>query len=104
MLDNSVICGLNPTEQYFLGLLSLLPAMLLRPMEELPPALPLRDEIVQALKGADLPENMLLAWLVNHEQSNWAACDTVLRSWDLDQAQLQRCYGEAVVWAESALN
>ena len=36
-------CGLNSTEQYLLGLLSLVPAMLRLPMEELVPTLPLRD-------------------------------------------------------------
>ena len=98
------LCGLNPTEQYLLGLLSLLPAMLRLPMEDLTPALPLREEIVQALKGADLPEKTLLAWLVKHEHGDWEGCDTILQQWDLDQARLQRFYAEAVMWAESALN
>ena len=95
--------GLNPTEQYLLGLLSLLPVMLRLPIEELAPSLPLREEIVQALKGADLPEGTLLAWLVNHEHGDWEACDAITQTRDLDQEQLLRCYAEAVVWAESAL-
>ena len=96
--------GLNSKEQYLVGLLSLLPAMLRLPMDELTPALPLREEVVQALKGAGLPEGALLAWLVNHEHGAWEACDALIKTRNLDQVQLLRCYAEAVSWAESALN
>jgi len=97
-------CGLNSTEQYLLGLLSLVPAMLRLPMEELAPTLALREEIRQALKGADLPESSLLAWLVRHENADWADCDAIALARDLDRKNLLECYAEAVVWAESALN
>jgi len=96
--------GLNSTEQYLLGLLSLLPAMLRLPMEELASSLPLREEIRLALMNMALPEGILLAWLVNHEHGDWATCDAIAHANDLDQKKLQRFYGEAVVWAESALN
>ncbi|HZL52163.1 MAG TPA: HDOD domain-containing protein [Terracidiphilus sp.] len=96
--------ALNSTEQYLLGLLSLLPAMLRLPMEELTPALPLREEIRQALLGAQIPERSLLAWLVSHERGEWATCDAIVEADDLDQEQLQRCYAEVVIWAEAALH
>jgi EAL and modified HD-GYP domain-containing signal transduction protein len=41
----ALFAGLDETEQYLLGLLSLLPAMLRMPMRELAPSLPLRNEI-----------------------------------------------------------
>ena len=72
-------------------------------MEELVPELPMREEIRQALKGADLPERSLLAWLVNHERADWAACDSIADDRELDREELQNCYADAVVWAESAL-
>jgi EAL and modified HD-GYP domain-containing signal transduction protein len=96
--------GLNPTEQYLLGLLSLLPAMLKIPIEELASELPVRDEIRQALQGADLPEGSLLTWLVNHEHGAWAASDAIADARELEPEQLQNCYTDAVAWAESALN
>jgi len=98
------LSGLNSTEQYLLGLLSLVPAMLRLPMEELAPTLALREEIRQALTGADLPESSLLSWLVRHENADWADCDAIARAHDWDRKDLQDCYAEAVVWAESALN
>jgi EAL and modified HD-GYP domain-containing signal transduction protein len=96
-------CGLDATEQYMLGLLSLLPAMLRVPMAELTPALPLRVEIRNALEGAAMPERSLLAWLEFHERGDWAACDGVVQAYGLKQDELMKCYAEAMVWAEDAL-
>ena len=96
-------CALNPTEQYLLGLLSLLPAMLQRPMEELTAALPLREEIRQALNGKDVPERCLLAWLVSHEHGDWEASDAIVETHDLQREHLEHSYAQAIVWAESAL-
>ena len=97
------LCGLNPTEQYLLGLLSLLPVMLRLPMEDLAPSLPLRDEIRRALLGDDLPERMLLTWLFSHEHADWDACDGIVQSNRLCREQLHASYAEAVDWAEAAL-
>lgn len=96
-------CGQNPTEQYLLGMLSLLPAMLRRPMEELAPSLALRSEIRQALLGADVPERCPLQWLEFHEHGDWSACDAMVQAHGLDQKRLARCYAEAMLWAEAAL-
>jgi EAL and modified HD-GYP domain-containing signal transduction protein len=94
-------CALDPTEQYLLGMLSLLPAMMRIPMEQLAPALPLRDEIREALQGRANPERILLQWLESHEYGDWAACDATAQAECLNQADLARCYAEAVVWAEA---
>jgi EAL and modified HD-GYP domain-containing signal transduction protein len=96
-------CALDPTEQYLLGMLSLLPAMMRLPMEELAPALPLRNEIREALKGSANPERILLQWLEFHEQGDWAACDENIRKYGLTAEGIVRCYTEALVWAEEAL-
>jgi EAL and modified HD-GYP domain-containing signal transduction protein len=95
--------GLDATEQYLLGMLSLLPAMLRMPMAELTPALPLRDEIRRALEGAAIEERSLLTWLELHERGDWAACDREAEAHGMDEEALPRIYGEAVLWAEDAL-
>jgi EAL and modified HD-GYP domain-containing signal transduction protein len=97
-------CGLDSTEQYLVGLLSLLPAMLRVPMQQLTPALPLREEICIALMGAAIPERMLLEWLICHEHGQWEECDKIVDQNGLDQLKLLRFYAEAVVWAETALS
>jgi EAL and modified HD-GYP domain-containing signal transduction protein len=98
------LCVLDPTEQYLLGMLSLLPAMLRLPMEELAPALPLRKEIRNALQGSANSQRSLLAWIEFHEHGNWAACDAVAQLSGTTPEAISRCYGEAMVWAEAALH
>jgi EAL and modified HD-GYP domain-containing signal transduction protein len=95
--------ALDTAEQYLLGMLSLLPAMLRLPMEELAPALPLRKEISAALQGTANPERVLLRWLEFYELGDWAACDAVAEAEELPWTYLVRYYDEAVVWAEKVL-
>jgi c-di-GMP-related signal transduction protein len=97
-------CGLNATEQYLLGLLSLLPAMLRVPMQQLAPELPLREAICVALMGAPLPERQLLEWLMAHEHGDWVTCDALAHDSRLNPAELTRAYESAVVWAETILH
>lgn len=96
-------CLQNSSEQFLLGMLSLLPAMLRLPMEKLTPALPLREEIREALQGRANSERALLQWLESYERGEWAACDAVVLAEGLDQKDLIECYADAAVWAESAL-
>jgi c-di-GMP-related signal transduction protein len=96
-------CGLNPREQCLLGMFSMLPAMMLLPMEELVPALPLRQEIQVALKGGANRERVLLGWIENHEHGEWASCDAVAEAAGLNQEELLAHYRVALVWAAAAL-
>ena len=94
---------LDCSEQYLLGLMSLLPAMMRVPMAELAPGLPLREEVRQALLGSRNAERGLLDWLEHYEMGDWTACGEVARNLNLTEDGLVRCYQEAAVWAEAAL-
>jgi EAL and modified HD-GYP domain-containing signal transduction protein len=97
------LCGLDPSEQYLTGMLSLVPAMLRLPMEELTPSLPLRAEICEALQGTGNAERTLLAWLECHEHGDWQACDMIAGVADIPSELLMRRYADSVVWAADAL-
>ena len=99
----SALCNLNPTEQYLLGMFSLLPAMLLVPMDQVAPMLPLRVQIRESLRGADLPEHHLLAWLEAHERGDWEASDAIVLGDQLNKDMLFRFYAESVRWAGATL-
>jgi EAL and modified HD-GYP domain-containing signal transduction protein len=101
---SAAACGLHPTEQYLLGLLSLVPAMLCIPMEELTPGLPLRDEIRSALHGASNRERCMLQWLEAHERGDWATCDVHCQIYCLNRDHLMQNYAQALEWAEAALH
>jgi c-di-GMP-related signal transduction protein len=98
------VARMDQTEQYLLGLLSLLSAMLRLPMNQLTPMLPLREEIREALNGNENHERMLLDWLEFQERGDWTACDAVVQEHRLNEAEIVKCYSEAVEWAEAALN
>jgi EAL and modified HD-GYP domain-containing signal transduction protein len=98
----AALCSLLPTEQYLLGMLSLLPAMLRIPMEQLTPNLPMRLEILKALEGTANAERRLLTWLEKREHGDWAACEAIVESMGLPQEQVNECYAKAVLWAEDA--
>jgi EAL and modified HD-GYP domain-containing signal transduction protein len=97
------LCDLDPTEQYLLGILSLLPAMLLLPMDQLAPSLPLREPIRDALMGLPNLDRILLQWLEGHELGDWEECDATAQSICLDQEKLAAHYAAAVIWAEEAV-
>jgi EAL and modified HD-GYP domain-containing signal transduction protein len=98
------LCALDPTEQYLLGMFSMLPAMLEISMPELAPDLPLRDKIREALVGALTRDGSLLMWAERYELGDWARCDAIAQSYGLNEKELVRCFGEAVIWAEGALH
>jgi EAL and modified HD-GYP domain-containing signal transduction protein len=97
------LCGLAPSEQYLIGMVSLFPAMLRILMEDMVRLLPLREAAREALLGTDNPEGVLLHWIVCEEHGDWAACDRIVRSSGLRHEQVMRCHAEAVAWAEAAL-
>jgi EAL and modified HD-GYP domain-containing signal transduction protein len=97
------ICALGQAEQYLLGMFSLLPAMLRVPMQDIIPMLPLRDCIREALMGAMSLDSCLLHWVEFHERGQWAKCDAIAQSYGLNQEEMIRCYIEAVIWADAAL-
>jgi EAL and modified HD-GYP domain-containing signal transduction protein len=98
----SGLFALNSTEQYLLGMLSLLPAMMRVSMDKMIPSLPLRDEIRDALLGKPNPERVLLQWLENHERGDWAACDAAVKAAGVDPRALAEYYAEALTWSETA--
>ena len=95
--------GLDGTEQYLLGLMSLLPAMLRTPMKDLAPTMPLREEIRRALMGEAIAERSLLAWLERYELGDWAGCGEIASANELEEGGLLSSYQEAVAWTEAAL-
>jgi c-di-GMP-related signal transduction protein len=98
------IIDLNPTEQYIVGLLSLMPAMLRYSMDSLVAGMPLREELQQALLGDQNAERLLLSWIEHYEHCDWDQCDQLAHSLAQDPSVLCRGYEQAVLWAQTALS
>jgi EAL and modified HD-GYP domain-containing signal transduction protein len=97
------LCGLNPSEQYLIGMVSLFPAMLRILPEDLVRLLPLREKAREALLDKEIREGILLRWSVFQEYGNWAEFDEIVRANGLHHDQIMRCHADAVKWAEEAL-
>ena len=95
-------CGLDPNEQYLMGMMSLLPAMMRHPMEKLARELPLRDPIQQALLGENIRERCLLGWIEAHERDDRAARSAIGEAYGLNEPGLLQNYIDAVVWDATA--
>jgi EAL and modified HD-GYP domain-containing signal transduction protein len=92
--------GQDATEQYLIGILSLLPAMMGLPMDVIVAALPLRDELREALRGYNNDERAVLELLISHESANWGRCDDLASAAGLQLESLPQFYAEAAQWAE----
>jgi c-di-GMP-related signal transduction protein len=78
--------------------------MLCVSMDDLTPALPLRESIREALHGTRNRERKVLDWLEAHEIGDWATSDAIAQSNNLNRDQLVHHYSQAVIWADSALS
>ena len=92
--------GLDPSEQYLLGLFSLLPAMLRIPMEQAISSLALRDQMRTALLGEKILERSLLSWIEASESGDWSTCDALKQFHQLTDPQMAQIAVDSVAWAD----
>jgi len=97
------IVNQNPSEQFMLGLLSLLDAMLETPMEPLLKTLSLRPEAKAALMGESSPVGVLLGLIQSLESGDWESCVTTARTLGISEEQLAGAYIESMKWATQAV-
>ena len=95
--------GESPTEQFMLGLLSLVDAMLETPMETIAKALPLRTEGRAALLGAANKAAVPLSLIRSFEYGAWANCAIVARDLNVSEETLAAIYMESVKWASDSI-
>jgi len=94
---SACLCNLDANEQYLLGMLSLLPAMLPVPMEKIVPDLPLRHQVRQALLGYPTHERCLLDWIECHECNKVVERRAIEDHYGLKRSWLMQSYVEALV-------
>lgn len=99
----AILYELHPTEQYLLGLFSLLPAMLQKPMELAVAGLPLRDPLRGALLGQPNALRRPLDWLEVHERGDFDRSGAIAQAHGLEARVLSERFTEAVVWADQLL-
>jgi EAL and modified HD-GYP domain-containing signal transduction protein len=97
------LAGQNPTEQFMLGLLSLLDAVLEIPMESIVKSLPLREEAKAALMGERNSAALPLGLIRGFEAGAWGVCSGAASDLGIGEETLARLYVESVQWASDSL-
>ena len=97
------LVGENPAEQFMLGLLSLMDAMLETPMDSIAKSLPLRTKAKAALMGATNPVSVPLGLIRGFESGAWGICAGTANDIGVSEETLARIYMESVKWATEAL-
>ena len=97
------LCGLEPSEQYLIGMVSMFPAMLRILPGDLIKLLPLRAAAQDALMGKGNREGVLLRWRELEEGGDWKLCDALVAAEGLDHAHIMRCHADSIAWANAAL-
>jgi EAL and modified HD-GYP domain-containing signal transduction protein len=95
--------GENSSEQFMLGLLSLLDAVLEVPMESIVRSLPLRPEAKAALMGEANPAAVPLCLIRSFESGNWGRCAQASDVLGVSEETLAGLYLESVRWATESL-
>jgi len=97
------LVGEDPTEQFMLGLLSLVDAMLETTMEAVAKSLPLRPEAKEALLGATNPVAVPLCLIRSFESGAWGNCSCASTDMGVSEETLAGLYVDAVKWATETL-
>lgn len=98
------LTGRAVTEQYLLGLFSLLPAMLQMRMEDAVEAIAPRAEIRAALMGECNEDSGLLRWVEFCMRGEWLRCDGIARELGVATGQLRQYALDAMSWADANLH
>jgi EAL and modified HD-GYP domain-containing signal transduction protein len=98
------LTGRPVTEQYLLGLFSLLPAMLQMQMEDAIEAIAPRAEIRAALMGECNEDSRLLRWVEFYMRGEWLRCDEIALELGVAASQLRQCAMDAMSWADTNLH
>lgn len=90
------------SEQYLLGLLSLMDVLLDQPVEDLLLELPLRREIRAALRGDPCGAGTALRLYEHYRDADWVYCLEQCMRLGVSEEQLSALYRESLLWAENS--
>ncbi len=96
--------GESASEQYLLGLLSLMDVMLDMSVTEMIEVLPLRGELKAALAGTASRVTAALDLLETYEDGDWPLCTRQSLALRITEGDLTRLYRESLRWAEKTAN
>lgn len=98
------LVGQPPAEQYLIGMLSVIDAMLGLPMEHILSVLSLRPPADEVLLGRASPIDVPLRLVECYERGDWKACSTIGSKHGLKAPRLKDLYLESLLWANRKIH
>jgi EAL and modified HD-GYP domain-containing signal transduction protein len=86
-------------EQYLIGMMSVIDAMLRMPIADILEMLPLRGEAISVLRGEGGLASFPLRTVQAYERQDWSTCDQLSTRMHLSELQLTGSYAESQRWA-----
>lgn len=93
--------GNNKTDNFFLGMFSLLDAFVDKPMRQIIRDLPVSDYVKKALLGEKNRHRAVLEMMICYERGNWKRYDAFTKLLRIDEKTVSRTYLDAITWAVS---
>jgi c-di-GMP phosphodiesterase len=93
------LIGENSTEQFMLGMLSLVDAVLQVPMQTIVKSLPLRTNAKAALLGETNSTSLPLSLIRSFEKGAWGDCSREAQQMGISEETLANLYVQSVQWA-----
>jgi EAL and modified HD-GYP domain-containing signal transduction protein len=93
----------RPTDVFFLGVFSMIDALLGRPMEEVLDRLPLAAEVRAALLGEPNELGHLLDLILAYERGEWDAVSVAASKLAVEESDIPAFYFQAIAWAREYL-
>jgi EAL and modified HD-GYP domain-containing signal transduction protein len=99
----AALSGEDSSEAFMIGILSLIDAILDRPMEMVISQLPLTDVCKDALRGADSSLGNLLHLAIHCERGAWEEVSSIAAVRALSEETIWEIHREACCWANEVL-
>ena len=93
----------NASEQYLMGMLSLVDTMLHKPMSQVVQLLPLREEVKAALLGEVSSLSAPLNLIRHYEAGEWQRCTDYQLTFGISEARMAQLYLDSIRWTHQIL-
>ncbi|WP_274308035.1 EAL and HDOD domain-containing protein [Solibacillus daqui] len=94
----------NYSEYFLIGLFSLIDALLNRPINSILVQLPLAENIIETISGAETEMMPYLQFSIALSKLNWAEIEPLARQLNISVDQILPIYEEARVWVDEAIH
>ncbi len=88
---------------FFIGMLSVVDALVDRPIDEILDEINISDEVKAALTDGGTPAANVLQLIISYQQADWDKVADMIELLGVDEARVPELYYEAIAWADEVI-